>query len=151
MTQDDLRVRCNVTIAIVDAVTGQVRREHHGHNLVTNAGLAAIAAAFGSSTAGLVTHFGLGSSNTAAAAGDVALGSEVSKPLITYVSSSGAVATMQYYLSSSQLNGSTLREAGLWCNTTTLLARYIFSDADFAPKTNAVAGVFTWTLTIARA
>lgn len=162
-----LHATVNVTIDVVPvkdaqqdaAIRAVVQRGHcwpgmlgtrqiRGHNLFTNVGLAVTAASFVSSSAN-ITHFGLGSSSTAAAAGDTALGTEVSKPAITYVSSAAGVTTAQYYLGSGMLNGETLREAGLWVGTS-LIARYVFNDADFQPKTSAVGGIFTWTLTFSR-
>jgi hypothetical protein len=162
-----VRIGCNVTIDIVPvqspeheaALEALVRSGHYrpgslgvrqirGHNLYTNVGLAVLAAGL-AGTSSAITHFGLGSSSTVAAATDVALGTEVSKPLITAVTSSGAVATAYYYLGSGMLNGSTLREAGVWVGLS-LIARYVYNDADFQPKTSAVAGVFSWTFTFAR-
>jgi hypothetical protein len=100
-------------------------------------------------SSGAITHFGLGSDSTAPAAGNIALGAELSRPAITRVVSAGPVTTAQFYLSSGTLNGQNIREAGLFIGDT-LLARYVFSDVDLQPKTNTVAVVFTWTLTMAR-
>lgn len=147
--REDLGLRVNVRIDIVDAQSGELRRHHRGHNIVTDVGLAAIAAALAGAS-GAITHFGLGSGTTAAAAGQTALVSEIARPVITNVESDGAVTTAQYYLGSSSLNGSTLREAGLFVGST-MIARYVYNDPDLQPKDNTVAAVFTWTLTFARA
>lgn len=146
---EDISIVVNVTIDVLNARTLKLVRRLHGHNLVTNAGLAAYAAGL-TGVAPEVTHLGIGSGNTAAAAGDTAMETELSKPTITRVSSAAGVATAQYYLSSALLNGSNLREIGLFANTSTLLARYVFVDADLQPKTSAVAAVVTWTQTFAR-
>ena len=139
------RLRANVAIAIRDARTEVLRRTIRGHNLVVNVGLAAIAAGF-TGTAPTITHIGYGSGSTAAAAGDTALQTQIVQYPITQVASSGAVATAQHYLSSGLLNGSTIREIGLFASGA-LIARFVFSDADFQPKTSAVVGLVTWTMT----
>lgn len=140
-----VKLGVNVRIDIVDVATGRVRRRLQGHNLVTTAGLAKLALGL-TGVAPTVTHFGLGSSNTAPSAGDTALGAEIIRPGVTNVSAAAAVATAQYYLGSGQQNGQTFREAGLFIGST-LFARFVFSDPDLAPKTSATAAVFSWAIT----
>lgn len=145
-----VKLAVNVTIDVIDALNGQLLRRLRGHNLITDAGLAAYATGL-TGVAPLVTHLGIGSSSTAAAAGDTALVSQITKPTITRVIADGTDAIAQYYLGSGSLNGQNLREIGLFANTNTLLARHVFNDPDLLPKTSAVAVVFAWTQTFARA
>ena len=146
--RDTIRGWANVSIDVVDALTGVLRRRHVGHNIITDVGLAVLAAGLAGGAV-TITHFALGDDNTAAVAGDTALGHEVARPVITGVSSAANVAIAQFYLSSGTLNGANLREAGLYVGEA-LLARYVYADADLTPKTSAVAVVFTWTITIVR-
>jgi len=51
---------------------------------------------------------------------------------------------LKYFLSSTQLNGTTIREAGLFSDTT-LFARYILSPE--IVKTSALVFTFSWVIT----
>lgn len=173
--RDDLGLRFNVTMdvipvrnakqdAAIEAMVRQGRylpgslavRQSIGHNMVTDVGLAVIAAGL-AGTAPTITNFGVGSSSTAENASQTGLIAESTYPsgvsprfTITIVTSEDEVATAQHYISSAHLNSQTLREAGLFAGTS-LVARYVYNDADLQPKTSAVAVVFSWTLTLARA
>lgn len=142
-----LMMGANVRVDVLEAhlVIGQVV----GHNLVTNVGLSAFARALaGYSTLSQITHIGYGSDSTATIPGQTALGAEVvgGRMPITRLVAVGATATAQHYLSSSQLNGQSLREIGLFADTL-LVARFVFNEPTLQPKTAARAVVVTWSVT----
>jgi hypothetical protein len=147
MLKSTVQIRANVSIGIIDAKTGRFLKIIRLHNLVTATGLAAIAGTLAGGNA-LITHMGLGSSNTVASSGQTGLVTEIERPIITNVSSVGAVATAQYYLASNRLVGQNIREAGLFAGSV-LIARIVFDDPRLQPKGNDTASVFSWSVTFA--
>ena len=95
--EDSLKLKGDVFITVKDK-DGNVKEERHEENLVVSAGLNFICDRMEGTSEAVMSHMGLGSGTTAAAAGDTDLGSilgsrealdstTVSSNTITYVSS----------------------------------------------------------------
>jgi hypothetical protein len=98
--EDKLKLQGDVFITVKDK-DGNVKEERHEKNLVVSAGLNFICDRMEGTSEAVMSHMGLGSDTTAAAAGDTDLGSllgsrealdstTVSSNTITYVASFGA-------------------------------------------------------------
>jgi len=143
--RDGLGIRANVTIEGFEAQTGRQVSVQHGHNLVVAVGRNLLRDFLNDDmNISGITDFALGSSATAAASTDVALGSETLRNAITQTVKSPSALQLKYFLSSTQLNGTTIREAGLFSDTT-LFARYILSPE--IVKTSALVFTFSWVIT----
>jgi hypothetical protein len=145
--RDELELGVNVRVWVQDVRTGLWRLHDEGHNLVTDAGRNLIRDRMrGVSLVDALSHFAVGTSNTAAANADVALGAEVFRDIFTQTSSGTASVVIRYYLGPNDANGNTLREAGLFNASSgpTLYARRVLASA--ITKTIDVASTFEWTL-----
>lgn len=135
----------NVTVRITDAVTGRLRTVQRGHNLVTTSGRNLLRDLLhGDAITGL-TEFALGTGNTAVSNNDTTLAAEVHRAALTRLVKDTLKLTAQYFLASTALNGTTIREAGLFTDENTLYARYVL-DEEIA-KTSGIAVTFTWETT----
>jgi hypothetical protein len=99
-----------------DALTGALIPEESCvvENIVTDVGLARLAGLLAQVTYSTGFQISVGTSTTAAAAGDVALGAQVLIANTTSQAQSGAVAIFKLFIDTTQANGSPLAEAGLW-------------------------------------
>lgn len=139
--------RLNVTICVLDAQTGRLLHRERGHNLVTVAGRNQIRDLLYAAGAGTpITHFAIGTGSTAVAAADTALVAEVQREEVSQFTAASQLLTIAYFLPSTDLNGQTLREAGLFNASAagTMHARYVFATA--ISKTSSIAVTFTWEL-----
>lgn len=94
-----------------------------------------------------IERYAVGTDNTAAAAGNTTLGTEVFRGAITQTIKTNGLLTVKLYISSTEANGNTLVEGGPFCNgatdsadTGTLYARATHSAL---AKTAAKAAVYT--------
>lgn len=121
-----------------------------GHNLVTAAGLNLLRDRLrGVTLVDPLTHFAVGTSNTAASSGQTALVAEVFRDVYTQVTLGTANIVIRYYLGPNDANGVTLNEAGLLnaASGGTLYARRVLTTP--IVKTIDVAATFEWTLSFA--
>ncbi len=136
--------RVNVCVETVDARTGRILRRSWRHNLVVDAGLALLRdLVFGGGTT--VSHGGVGTDNTAPAAGNVTLGAEVFRDVISQRTKVGASLTLKFVVGSQNANGSTLREAGLF-NAGAAGTMYARVTPEEVVKTDAILVIYTWSL-----
>lgn len=142
-----LRLTGRVRVEVRDAVTDVVIKTLVGPNLVTTVGMNLIASFLSGAAPAGMTHFAIGTGSTAASAGDTALVTEVWRAEITRFESDPAALTVSYYLSSTALNGQTLREIGLFNASVlgTLYARHVLAAS--IAKTSSIAVAFGWELT----
>lgn len=151
----NLRLSVNVEIAAYRAEDEALARRgeatplwvQRGHNLCVLGGRNLLRDFLRNEAPVGITHFGIGTDATAAADGDVALGNEVLREALTQYVSSPSALTIKYFLSSTRLNGQTLREAGLFNAETgpTLFARYVLSPE--IEKDNSLVFTFGWVIT----
>jgi len=135
----------NVTIDVVDAVSGRRLRRLRGHNLVPTSGRNLLRDLLNGDVISGITEFALGTGNTVASNNDTALAAQILREPLSRTIKDALKLTAQYFLSSTSLNGTTIREAGLFTDEDTLFARYIL-DEEIA-KTSGIAVTFTWETT----
>lgn len=131
-----------------DGMLKQVRRVH---NLVVDAGENHIADQLASSPAqGAMSHMAIGTSSTAAAFGDTALGAETDRNALTSRTTSVNVVTYVGTWGAGDGTNSALREAGIFNAGAagTMLARAVYTLID---KQAADTLTITWTVTIGTA
>jgi len=144
-----IRLDSNVQIDVHDAHTGRFLFGDRTHNLVVTAGRNLIRDLLSGTSTDELTHFGVGTSSTAVAAGDTDLGAVIGsgRDTITQFVSAGGSLTVKYYLNSSTGNGSTLREAGIFNASAagTMFARTVHSAI---VKTSSVTVTYSWLISI---
>lgn len=125
---------------------GQIKTVAEVPNLVVTAGKGYIASRMKDTTATAMSHMAVGTSSTAAAAGDTALGAEAARVSLTSTTVSGGVVT---YVASFPAGTGTgaLVEAGILnaSSAGTLLCRTVFSVIN---KGASDSMTITWTVTV---
>lgn len=152
-----VRPGANVRIQVWDVSTpellmaarvgaGRKIAEEWGHNRVTHAGREMLRDLL-AGDAGLsgITDFAFGTGDTAAAFGDTVLEAQIFRSAVSDLVKDTLRLTAKYFLSSTQLNGETIREAGLFSDEDTLFARYVLPTP--IAKTAVIAVTFTWGIT----
>lgn len=95
---------------------GKIIDVQHYKNLITDVGKQSLAEAFIGTTSnsqGIGTYHAVGTNSTAPAAGNIQLGTEIFRKLVSVRSRSGKYAQFQTFFTTSEGNG-TLREVGLF-------------------------------------
>lgn len=143
-----LQAMVNVDADIWETKPGKRRRfvkRLSTHNLTVNAGLDMIRDLLYGDALGGIATFKVGTSNTAAAAGQTDLVASVHSNSVTSKTKGSQSLVVKYFLSSGSANGNTLREAGIFNATGTMYARVVL--ASDIVKTSSISVTFTWTLT----
>ena len=118
-------------------------------NLVVTAGKGYVASRMKSDASGgsaIMSHMGIGSGSTSAAAGDTALGSQLGRVALTSTGISGAVLTYTASFAAGTGTGA-VTEAGLFnaSSSGTMLCRTVFSVVN---KGSSDSMTITWTVTV---
>jgi hypothetical protein len=124
---------------------GQILKRYKLRNLVVTSGLNLIRDLLAQVPTTGPTHIAFGTSNTAAASGQTALVAEVQRFPLAVPSRANLAVVFKYYLGTSYMNGTTIREAGLFNASNVLVARRVVSPE--VPKDTDVAVTWAWTLT----
>lgn len=139
MINEALKLTGRVTVSL----NGEVVRDIP--NLVVTAGKGYVASRMKDTTAGAMSHMAVGTDNTAAAAGDTALGAEVGRVALATTAVSGAVIT---YTATFPAGTGTaaLAEAGTLNASSggTMLCRTVFSVVN---KAASDAMTVSWSIT----
>lgn len=146
--RESFAIGCNLRTLIENVHTGERRIIQQGHNLVVNAGLNLVRdLLIGGLGANPLSYIALGTSTTAASAGQTALVAEYYRAPITQTVSSAQAITYRLYLGSTVGNGSTITEMGLFNDPTagTMYARAVLGSS--VAKTTSIAVTFEWDLT----
>jgi hypothetical protein len=146
MINDNLKLRGDVAIVLKDK-NGNVKESREIHNLVVTAGLTFICSRMAGVSDGVMSHMALGSSTTAAAAGQTDLVSILGSR--EALDSSTASSNTIVYVSSFEAGEGTgaVTEAGVFNASTagTMLCRTVFAVVNKqADDTMSV----TWTITL---
>jgi hypothetical protein len=146
MIKDTLGATGRLNVVLLDA-DGNVKHQQDIPNLVVNTGLAYIASRMKDATATAMTHMAVGSGTSAAAAGDTALGTQISSrvSLTSTTVTSNAVAYVAAF--GAGVSTGAITEAGIFNASTagTMLCRTVFSVVN---KAAADTLQITWTITI---
>jgi hypothetical protein len=144
MFAEQIKVTGQVSIVITDK-DGQIKDQREIKNLVVTTGKEFIAARMvGTPTA--MSHMALGASNTAAANGDTALGSELGRVALASASATGAVVTYTASFPAGTATGAVV-EAGIFnaSSSGTMLCRTVFAVVN---KGADDAMSVTWAITV---
>lgn len=117
-------------------------------NLVVTSGLNIIRDFLASGTYEPIMKMAIGGNSTAPAITDTALWNELKRGFIIKRTIDTAKVTLEYLLDVTQLNGETLREAGLLSESGLLFARVVHDDIH---KTSSVQLLYSWTINISGA
>ena len=121
---------------------GELIEFRTGPNLIVNGGRAAVAAALAGQADQEITALGFGEGGAPAQPTDTGLTSPISKPLISVQASANSVE-FQAELDTTEGNGTTFREVGLFTQAGDLFARHVIGAFD---KTNTVRLLVVWTI-----
>jgi hypothetical protein len=149
MFNENMKAKGRLSIVLKDE-DGNVKDTREVDNLVVNTGLAYIASRMKDATATAMTHMGLGSGSTAAAAGDTDLGSLLGSREV--LDSTTVTSNAIEYVASFEAGDATgaVTEAGIFNAATagTMLCRTVFSVVN---KGASDTMTVTWTITISAA
>jgi hypothetical protein len=151
MINDSLKAKGTLQLVLTDS-QGNIKQQDE-HNLVVNTGLAYIASRIKDASATVMSHMGVGSGTTAAAAADTALGSQLSSRVAldstVLVTTSATDDSVQYVATfdAGQSTGA-ITEAGIFNADTagTMLCRTVFPVIN---KGELDTLVITWKVTVA--
>ena len=144
-TNENLKASGSLRV-IVTGKDGQVKEEHDFKNLVVTVGKNFVASRMVGTAANVMSHMAIGSNNTAAAAGDTALGAELGRVALASASATAAVVTYTATFPAGTGTGAVV-EAGIFNASSggTMLCRTVFSVVN---KGADDAMSVTWTVTI---
>ena len=144
--KDSSKVTGMVNVVVRDEITGAIKQEFTVPNLVVDTGLAYIAGRMKDTSDAAMTHMAVGTDNTAAAAGNTALGSELAIQALTSTTvTTNSVAYVATYAAGTATGA--LTEAGIFnaASSGTMLCRTVFAVIN---KGAADSMTVTWTVTI---
>lgn len=145
MIKDDITITGQLAIRLYDA-QGALKDSRDIKNLVVTAGKGFIASRMVGVASAIMSHMGIGSGVVAAAVGDIALGTQLARVVLTSGTAAAAVATYVASFGAGVGTGA-VTEAGIFNDPVagTLLARTVF------PVINKDANdsmSITWTVTV---
>jgi len=145
MIQDQLKVKGDLIVKLFDK-NGQVKEQRFIPNLVVTVGKQFIASRMVGTAANVMSHMAVGSSSTAPANGDTALGGELGRVALTSSAASGAIATYIATFPAGTGTGAVV-EAGIFnaSSSGTMLCRTTFSVVN---KGADDAMSITWAITV---
>lgn len=143
-----LAIAENVLTEIREAATGQIVVAMRSKNLIVDAGLRLIPDLFDETASG-ITHFRVGTNNTAPSNADTDLLAGVYANVVSQRVKGNFYITHRCYIPPQSANGNTLREAAL---VNALAGGSLFSRVihDDIAKTIAITVTHSWTHTFAR-
>lgn len=151
MVNDSIKAKGTLQLTLIDE-NGKIKQQDE-HNLVVSAGLAYIASRMKDATATAMSHMGVGTGTTAAAAGDTALGTalgaRVALDSTTITTTSVTDDSVQYVATfGAGVSTGAITEAGIFNALTggTMLCRTVFSVIN---KGALDTLVITWKVTVA--
>lgn len=140
MLRDDFKMKGHLAIAINGEVVCEVP------NLVVDTGKDYVASRMKDATATAMSHMAIGTSSTAAAAADTALGSEADRQALTSTTVTGNEVAYVATFGAGDGTGA-ITEAGIFnaASAGTLLCRTVFSVVN---KGASDSMTITWTVTV---
>ena len=146
MFTESITVKGNLEVVLLDE-SGLQKDYREVKNLVVAAGKDVIAARLLGNTLAVMSHMAVGSSNTAAATSQTALGSELGRVALSSSTRSSNTLTYQATFPAGTGTGS-LEEAGIFnaVSTGNMLCRTVFSPVNKAAGDTVV---ITWNVTVA--
>jgi len=146
-TNETIKATGQLTITVT-APDGSVKQEQTVKNLVVTSGLSFIASRMKDATATVMSHMAIGTGNTAAAAGNTGLGTEVARVALTSTTvTANAVAYVATFPAGTPATLSAITEAGIFNagSSGTMLCRTVFATVN--KDVNDTMSI-TWTVTV---
>jgi hypothetical protein len=145
MLNESLPLKGELTLTLLDG-EGKVKDFRDIKNLIVQVGKNFLASAIINSSTSPFTYMAIGTSGTAAATSDTALGAETARQVFTSSSVSTNVVTLSTTYAAGTGTG-TLQEAGIFnaSSSGTMLSHVVFSSIS---KAAADSLVITWTITV---
>jgi hypothetical protein len=145
-TNENLKASGSLRVVVTDTTTGQVKEDREFKNLVVTVGKNFVASRIVGVAQNVMSHMALGTSNTAAAAGDTTLGAELARNSLASGTATAAVVTYTATFAAGTATGAIV-EAGIFnaSSAGTMLCRTVFSVVN---KGANDAMSVTWTVTI---
>jgi hypothetical protein len=146
MIQEQMSVKGRLSVVLRDA-DGKVKQSQDIPNLVVNTGLAFIASRMKDTTDAAMTHMGVGSGTTAAAAGNTALQTQIGSRVSLTSTTVTANATAYVATFAAGVGTGAVTEAGIFNASTagTMLCRTVFSVVNKGADDTLQ---ITWTITL---
>ena len=148
MINETFAVKGDLTIVVKDSATGEIKDQRELKNLVVTSGKTYIASRMAAASAAVMGWIGVGTSSTAPAVGDTALGTEVARVATTVSGGTPSTNTVTYVSTFPAGTGTgALVEAGIFNSNTsgTMLSRTTFAVVN---KGAADEMTITWTITV---
>ena len=143
MIVDDLKLNGRLTVDLI-AEDGTIKETQEIPNLVVTTGKTFVASRMAGTSAGVMSHMAIGSSSTAAAASDTALGAEVARVALTSTTASNNdVVYVGSFPVGTPSSAESIVEAAILNGDDTMLCRTVFSVISKAP-TDSLS--ITWTV-----
>lgn len=143
-----MRVSGRFDVWVHDAKTGALLQHIEKSNIVTDVGFQILSDILASATSDGLNYLAVGTSSTAAAAGDTTLGAEVWRGSVVSKARSGNNLVITGFLDTGSANGSTIAEAGLFTASSSgrMFNRSVLSPsfAKDATKTATIQVTITW-------
>jgi len=145
MINSNIKIVGDLRVVLKDS-EGKIKEEREINNLVVSTGLAFIASRMKDTTDDAMSYMGVGTSTTAAAAGDTTLGTEIDRNALTSTTVSSNTITYVADWAAGDGTGA-ITEAGLFnaASSGTMLARTVF---DVINKSANDSLSITWTVTL---
>lgn len=146
MIQEQMSVQGRLSVVLRDAV-GNVKQAYEVPNLVVDSGLAFIASRMKDTTEAAMSHMGVGSGDTAAAAGNTALETQIGSR-VSLTSTTVTANVIEYVASfAAGVGTGAITEAGIFNASTagTMLCRTVFSVVNKGADDTLQ---ITWTITL---
>jgi hypothetical protein len=143
MIVDDLKLNGRLTVDLI-AEDGTIKETQEIPNLVVTTGKTFVASRMAGNSAGVMSHMAIGTSPTAAAASDTALGAEVARVTLTSTTASNNdVVYVGSFPVQTPSSAESIVEAAILNGDDTMLCRTVFSVISKAP-TDSLS--ITWTV-----
>jgi hypothetical protein len=143
MIVDDLKLNGRLTVDLI-AEDGTIKETQEIPNLVVTTGKTFVASRMAGNSAGVMSHMAIGTSSTAAAASDTALGAEVARVALTSTTASNNdVVYVGSFPVQTPSSAESIVEAAILNGDDTMLCRTVFSVISKAP-TDSLS--ITWTV-----
>jgi hypothetical protein len=157
-SKSGIKISVNVIGTLRDAKTGKITGRFKGHNLAVNVGLYSIAARLAgtdipANTKGAITYCAVGTDNTAAAAAQTKLVTELFRKAVSVRSSTLGVARFRTFFNTSEANDTLLElalfgdDATATADSGTMFCRIVINKS----KTSSETLTLDWEVTVAAA
>jgi hypothetical protein len=143
---ENIKMKGELTITVIDEF-GNIKDKRHVPNLVVTAGKGFVASRMVGTSSAVMSHMAVGTNNTAPAAGDTALGTEVGRTTLSGSTPSGSQVTYSATFAAGTGTGALTEAAILNAGTGgTMLCRTTFSVVN---KGASDTVSISWTVSVA--